>query len=106
MYIKSLWGQDFQPGHVAQVIQMATDFFMKADRSLEENGYSFKVQYQIRFTVYECKCAAVEFIKLRQFFLEKTDPLAQVREYKPLLFQVFKNAYNEIRRGEHGQEFS
>ena len=94
-HIRTLSGQDFQPGHAVQVIQMATDFFTTANENLGTNGYSFSLQYEIRFTVHECKYAAIEFRKLRQIFHDKTDPLAKLHEYENVLFGIFKNAYTE-----------
>ena len=99
-YVKSLNGQDFQENHITHVVQLLHTFFNEMKLKRCENGFSFQPNFKIKFSVYVCKCAANEFIELRQTFRKTTDPLARIRSDKPMLLQLFKDTYFDIEKEE------
>ena len=96
--VASLKGEDFQENHIVQIFQILQKFFNRIEENKTKHGFVFKSQVcMIKFTVHICKCAANEFILLRNAFKKTHDPLTQIQNViNRCLWNCFKNTYSDI----------
>ena len=91
--VKELVGSDFQTGHATQVMQMIKDFFIDVEKDGKQLDFTFPIQLRIRVAMYITSCAANEFIKLRNKFMERTTPSADVLNYKSIALDKLRSEY-------------
>ena len=84
-------GNDFDSRDAADVTNTLKRFFTSMNDS--NLGFSFKPKFQIKFSVYVCKCAANEFIKHKEYYQSNFHPLAGIRKKESEMLILFKNMY-------------
>ena len=92
-YVKDLVELDFQIGHATQVMRMIKDDFTNAEEEGKPLDFTFPVQLRIRIAVYITSCAAKEFIKLRNRFMERTIPSADILNFKSIALDKLRCEY-------------
>ena len=71
-------------------------FFKNMESKRNDFSLIFQHKFIIKFTVHVCKCAANEFIKMRNNFRKASDPVDRIRERKHMFLQIFENTYRDI----------
>ena len=79
--------QDFDPVGATHVITSVQSFFKNFPKS--KPSFAFTKNFEIKFIVDICKCAANEFIKLKQWLKNNHHPVAEVRKQKPDILTLF-----------------
>ena len=92
-FVREMVGPDFQTGYATKVMQIIKECFNDVEKRGELLHFTFSIQLRIRIAVYISSCAANEFVKLRNKFMEETIRSVDVLTFKAFALDKFKLAY-------------